>query len=761
MKRLFVFLTILLIFSCSKVADSDPVYQTSYTVRLDAVPAEVPMDSAVVEVFVDGGLDTVLTFPASTLQGQSISFTVESDPGQMVRIEYKVYSGGDAVVDGVDEFDPEDPSDKPGALAVDSTVLHEVVELLRSSSSEKRSSSAESSSQALSSATTSSRAASSGTVSSATASSGAASSGAVSSVGASSAPTSSAVASSSTPQSSVAGVSSNGSSVSPSSSTVAYNEAFTVQFERVSSTIYEDSVSGSAKAPYVKIVLTGDANSKLLTARTVSILRSGGNAEAGDFSLLGTVSIPKDALSGFTKNLSLGILSDDLVEGEETIVLSIEDAQDLAIGANGTHTVSIHDADSAWVEFTADTVSVAESSGSAQVGIRLRTSPATATLETAVGVKAVFDEEEANYGTDFTYTSSGSSAVFAAGSGDQTPKSFTITVVNDDVRELVDWCWISLQISSGPATAGNVASGGSPYLPFVMRNDDFEYLVMVDTVLHNLMFYSPEGAYVNRYYDSRIDIGTQGVAARTNGNVLITDDAGVLEFNMASKTFSVWSTVSSLTDITEVAGSDSLWGINQTSLVWITKSTGALAGSRAFTYPGNNARNYVSPAASYAGVFTASFYDADMDLWGTLGFQSKTTISENRYGDGDPGQMLYAPVGFTSDGAATAYLLTASGYNGSFQLVKYPMATSTPTFYDHSDLSLAIPKGIALSPQGTLYIVDGKAYGSPTSRYRLMEYDPNTEQMIRSSSMETKVDHFEIGSDLVYLQTHSEVPVAP
>ena len=157
---------------------------------------------------------------------------------------------------------------------------------------------------------------------------------------------------------------------------------------------------------------------------TVSFHTTDGTATAGlDYEAVTTTLT--FAAGEVTKFVDVPIFPDALIEGDETIVLTLSNpGAPATLGAQKTAVLTIRDAQ-AGVQFSAPTYTVSEGTASATINV-LRTGP----LSGAATVSYSTSDGTATGGTDYTPTSG--TLTFKAG---DTTKSFTVPILNDTVAD--------------------------------------------------------------------------------------------------------------------------------------------------------------------------------------------------------------------------------------------------------------------------------------------------------------------------------------
>ena len=167
-----------------------------------------------------------------------------------------------------------------------------------------------------------------------------------------------------------------------------------------------------------------------VTATTVSVdyAVTGGNATTGaDFTVSGGDSgtltwAPDDATS---RTISIQIADDNLVEGVETIELTLSNPVGATLGTT-TVTVTINDDDNAGiVSFDSDEYSALENAGSVTITV----------TRAGNGDGAVSVDYTATDGTATAADYSGGDGTFTWGDGELGPRTYTITILDDSPLE--------------------------------------------------------------------------------------------------------------------------------------------------------------------------------------------------------------------------------------------------------------------------------------------------------------------------------------
>jgi hypothetical protein len=171
---------------------------------------------------------------------------------------------------------------------------------------------------------------------------------------------------------------------------------------------------------------------------TVDFHTTNGTATAGlDYEAITTTLT--FAAGEATKFVDIPISPDALIEGDETIVLTLSNpAAPATLGAQKTAVLTIRDAQ-AGLQFSAPTYTVSEGTASATITV-LRTGPVNGTATVSYSTS----DGTATGGVDYTPTSGTLS--FKAG---DTAKSFTVPILNDAVVELPETVLLLLGNFSG------------------------------------------------------------------------------------------------------------------------------------------------------------------------------------------------------------------------------------------------------------------------------------------------------------------------
>ena len=223
----------------------------------------------------------------------------------------------------------------------------------------------------------------------------------------------------------------------------------TIQFASVSSNGLE-SVTPANFRVELSTVSGVDAN----VDYTITGTATGGGT---DYTLAdGTLTIPAGATF---VDISAIINDDALLEGDETIVLTLSNPVEATLGANTVHTYTINDNDSPVVNFLGSATTAGEGVSPGIVFAIISASAPTATVDyTVTGGTAT--------GGGVDYTLANGTFDFSTG----TVQNFLITVINDVINEADETIIITL---SNPVNC--VLGDGSPGQPIV-----FTYTILDD-----------------------------------------------------------------------------------------------------------------------------------------------------------------------------------------------------------------------------------------------------------------------------------------
>jgi hypothetical protein len=230
---------------------------------------------------------------------------------------------------------------------------------------------------------------------------------------------------------------------SPSSATVTITDddpTPTVQFSAASS-------SGSEATTPASIAVTLSAASGQTV--TVNYATANGTATAGsDYTATsGTLTFNPGVTS---QTISVPIINDTVVEGDETFTVTLSGPVNATLGATATHTYTINNDDNAGtIQFSSGTYSVNENGGSVTI-----TATRTGGSSGAVGVSYATSNGTATAGSDYTSTS----GTLSWANGDTANKTFTVPITNDTLDEPNETFTVTLSSPTGGATLGSPSS---------------------------------------------------------------------------------------------------------------------------------------------------------------------------------------------------------------------------------------------------------------------------------------------------------------
>ncbi|MBI3354962.1 MAG: hypothetical protein HY034_08775, partial [Nitrospirae bacterium] len=161
-----------------------------------------------------------------------------------------------------------------------------------------------------------------------------------------------------------------------------------------------------------------------------------------------------------TKTFTVSIINDILVEGDETINLTLSSPTNGAIlGSQSTATLTILDDDGpSTLRFENSSYSVSEGAGTATISV-LRTGSSAG----AVSVNYATSNGTATAGSDYT----AASGTLNWASGDTAAKTITITIINDTVVESNE----TVNITLSNQTTGALLGGTNPVALTITDND--------------------------------------------------------------------------------------------------------------------------------------------------------------------------------------------------------------------------------------------------------------------------------------------------
>ncbi|HEX6288526.1 MAG TPA: Calx-beta domain-containing protein, partial [Herpetosiphonaceae bacterium] len=215
----------------------------------------------------------------------------------------------------------------------------------------------------------------------------------------------------------------------PTTGTVTISANDTITFSASAYSVGENAAAAA---------LTVRLNAASAQSVTVEYATSDGTATAGsDYTAsTGTVTFAPGETS---KTVSIPLLEDGLLEGNETFTVSLSNPGNAGLGTPATATVTISSNDA--ITFSASTLSVGENAAAANVTVRL-----SAVSAVTVTVEYATSDGTATAGSD--YTTSTGTVTFAPG---ETSKTISVPLLEDGLLEPNETFTVSL---SSPSNAG-------------------------------------------------------------------------------------------------------------------------------------------------------------------------------------------------------------------------------------------------------------------------------------------------------------------
>jgi hypothetical protein len=411
------------------------------------------------------------------------------------------------------------------------------------------------------------------------------------------------------------------------------------------------SSNGSEATTAVNLAVTLSAASGQTV--TVSYAATGGSATSpADYTIGGTSLTFNPGET--SKNVPITVVDDALVEGSETIIVTLSNPTNATLGANTTHTYTITDNDVPTVQFSATSSNASEATTSVNLAVTLSASSS----QTVTVSYAVSGGTATGSGTDYTIT--GTQLTFNPG---VTSQNVPITVVNDALDETNETIIVTL---SSPT---NATLGANTTHTYTINDDDAAPTVAFSaasssgseaTTSVNLAvtLSAASGQTVTVNYAA-----TGGTA--TGGGTDYTLTAGTLTFNPGVTSQNVPITVVN----------DSLVESNETIIVTLSSPTNATLGANTtHTYTINDndtAPTFVAAGtvASGTGAITPAL-PAGLQANDILLLFVETanqTISITNQNGGTWTQVTGSPQGTGTAGGTAATSLTVfwSRYNGT------------------------------------------------------------------------------------------------
>jgi hypothetical protein len=228
-------------------------------------------------------------------------------------------------------------------------------------------------------------------------------------------------------------------------------DSASVAFQLATSIAGED-----AGAHGVIAVLTTAAGNTLASSATFSVGATNGTAGNSDYdnsTFPKTITFAAGSGNGAQQTVNITPTPDNLVEGDETVTLTLAVSTGMAIvGAQPTHQVTIQDADSASVSFQLATSSAGEDAGAHDV-FAVLTMASGNTLANAATFSVTANNGTASNG-DYDSGTFPKTITFAAGSGSGDQQTVNITPTPDNLVEGDETVTLGLAPTGGAATVG-------------------------------------------------------------------------------------------------------------------------------------------------------------------------------------------------------------------------------------------------------------------------------------------------------------------
>lgn len=203
--------------------------------------------------------------------------------------------------------------------------------------------------------------------------------------------------------------------VSPTNATVTIlDNTGSLQFAATTASVVE-----SATNVLVAVTRTGGTGNAL----TVDYVTTDGSATNG-LDYVGTTNTLSFAANETTKNISIALTNDSLIEGDENFTITLSNPVGAVLGTNTVNTVTIKDNDSV-IAVATNAVTVSESVGKLSLAVTR-----TGGLAAAASVAYTTTNVSATAGSD--YTALTGTLTFAAG---ETNKTISIAILNDTTYE--------------------------------------------------------------------------------------------------------------------------------------------------------------------------------------------------------------------------------------------------------------------------------------------------------------------------------------
>jgi hypothetical protein len=193
---------------------------------------------------------------------------------------------------------------------------------------------------------------------------------------------------------------------------------------------------------------------------TVKVATSNGTATAGSDYTATTVTLTWAAGDGANKTVSIPILNDRLVEGTETVTLTLSDVTGDTLGGNSTAVLNILDYEEGSLAFGAATYEVGENAGTATITV-------TRSDGSDGAVTVNYATVNGTATSPAFYTAKSGTLTFADG---DTSKTISIDIIDNDVGQANRNFRVTLSAVTGGAILGERSS-----TTITIINDDADF----------------------------------------------------------------------------------------------------------------------------------------------------------------------------------------------------------------------------------------------------------------------------------------------
>jgi len=197
------------------------------------------------------------------------------------------------------------------------------------------------------------------------------------------------------------------------------------------------------------IVITVTRTGVTTGAATVDVASANITATAGlDYTAIPTTTLSWTAGDAASKTINLAVLDDALVEGSETLSLTLSSPTGDTIGANSVATVTITDYEAGKLAFSAATFAASEAGGTAAITV-------SRTLGTSGEVTVNYATSNGTATTPAFYAATSGTLTFADGITSQT---ITVPIIDNAVGQADKTLNLTLTAPTGGATLGTQAT---------------------------------------------------------------------------------------------------------------------------------------------------------------------------------------------------------------------------------------------------------------------------------------------------------------